>query len=219
MRRDVTGRPASSEFHHNPCRYRRHEGQEEETACQCDAQHEDVQSQLHRLFRHGLQKRFGILHGAVLLGEQITPPILLGAALAATGVAIQPDGKILVAGTENIGGNDDFSIMRLNVNGAKDTTFSTDGRAFRTLGGNEVGTYVAVHTDGSIFVIGYTDVGADDNVGLWALRPDGSDDSGFGISGAKYFTIPGNDRAHAGALTSDGRLVAGGFFLCCLGGI
>src|SRR5439155_18152885 len=44
----------------------------------------------------------------------------------ATGVAVQPDGKIVVTGTAS-GASPDFAVARLNANGSPDTTFGPGG--------------------------------------------------------------------------------------------
>jgi uncharacterized delta-60 repeat protein len=54
-------------------------------------------------------------------------------------VAIQPDGKIIVAGSDYNGGiiasvNNDFAAVRLNSNGALDPTFGSLGKARITMG-------------------------------------------------------------------------------------
>ncbi len=43
-------------------------------------------------------------------------------------VAVQPDGKILMAGYTETGGTGDFAISRFNYDGSLDTTFSGDGK-------------------------------------------------------------------------------------------
>jgi uncharacterized delta-60 repeat protein len=47
----------------------------------------------------------------------------------ATAVALQTDGKIVVAGSAHNGTAEDFAIVRLNVDGSLDTSFSGDGKA------------------------------------------------------------------------------------------
>jgi uncharacterized delta-60 repeat protein len=42
-------------------------------------------------------------------------------------VAIQDDGKIVVVGSADVGGNENFAVARLNPNGTLDTSFSGDG--------------------------------------------------------------------------------------------
>ncbi|MFL7870948.1 MAG: delta-60 repeat domain-containing protein, partial [Anaerolineales bacterium] len=43
-------------------------------------------------------------------------------------VAVQSDGKIVVAGFSYNGSNSDFAVVRYNSDGSLDTTFDTDGK-------------------------------------------------------------------------------------------
>src|SRR4051812_36799290 len=46
----------------------------------------------------------------------------------ASGVALQPDGKIVVVGGSYGGSSTDFSIVRYNANGTLDSTFNSTGK-------------------------------------------------------------------------------------------
>ena len=72
-----------------------------------------------------------------------------GSDLAAA-VAVQADGKIVVAGTSD--GN--FALARYGVDGALDPSFSGDGLVTTDLGGTDDGQGVAIQTDGKIVVAG-----------------------------------------------------------------
>jgi uncharacterized delta-60 repeat protein len=62
---------------------------------------------------------------------------MLGNADYGVGVAIQWDGKIVVAGMAgNSSGNTDFGVVRYNTNGALDTTFGTQGRVTKDFAGS-----------------------------------------------------------------------------------
>jgi uncharacterized delta-60 repeat protein len=70
-------------------------------------------------------------------------------------IAIQHDGKIVVAGAEEqgafaLGGaNDNFVIGRLNTNGTLDTSFNGDGKANIDLGENEEAEGMAIDYNGT----------------------------------------------------------------------
>ena len=70
----------------------------------------------------------------------------------ANGVAIQPDGKLVVVGaTGATGDTENVLVLRYNANGTLDTTFSGDGVATystRGLGGGHGLPGQASHTDG-----------------------------------------------------------------------
>lgn len=144
---------------------------------------------------------------------------------ACKGLAVQPDGKIIVVGAASAsqwGADSDFGIARLNTNGTLDTTFgSGTGKvavAFQLGGGNGESAHSAVvQPDGKIVVAGVATTqthGSDFAVAR--LLPDGSMDSSFNLTGR--VTI---DFAPAGssgtsdvglglALDGQGRLLVGG---------
>jgi uncharacterized delta-60 repeat protein len=133
-------------------------------------------------------------------------------------VAIQADGKIVVAG--NAGNESNFSsdilLARYNVNGTLDTSFSGDGLVLLDLGGTtESAESIAISSDGKIVVAGYL---APNGVGLVArFKTDGSLDTGFGSP--SNTVIPGivvTDFSVGGDPFDDvqigpgGKIVAGG---------
>ena len=74
-------------------------------------------------------------------------------------VALQVDGKILVAGnTDNsVNGNADIVLTRLNTNGSLDSTFNLNGKLISSVGtGNDFATSVILQSDGKIVVAGST---------------------------------------------------------------
>ena len=76
----------------------------------------------------------------------------------ARAVAIQPDGKIVVAGTLSSNEDFDFVLARLNPDGALDFTFSNDGLLTTGFGNNLDSAFaMAIQaTDGRIVVAGST---------------------------------------------------------------
>src|SRR3990170_4852478 len=79
-----------------------------------------------------------------------------GDPVVAEDVAIQEDGKIVMAGYAVVGGDDDFAVARLKPGGTRDSTFSGDGRRTTPMGtGHGVGLAVATQPDGRIVVVGY----------------------------------------------------------------
>jgi uncharacterized delta-60 repeat protein len=59
-------------------------------------------------------------------------------------VAVQPDGKIVVAGHSNSGGTYDFAVARYNADGSPDTTFGASGVVTTDFGGDDRGSAVAI---------------------------------------------------------------------------
>jgi uncharacterized delta-60 repeat protein len=87
-----------------------------------------------------------------------------GSSDMAHAVAIQPDGKIVVAGCNGCNwlGASDFAIARYNTNGSLDQTFGTAGKVvddlyWGPLASTDVANGVAVQSDGKIVVGGFSD--------------------------------------------------------------
>jgi uncharacterized delta-60 repeat protein len=71
----------------------------------------------------------------------------------ANDVVLQPDGKIVVAGSlAAVAG--DFAVARLNANGSPDATFGTAGKATIDFGPAAFGNAVALQPNGRIVVAG-----------------------------------------------------------------
>src|SRR5205823_5199649 len=103
----------------------------------------------------------------------------------ADGVAIQSDGKIVVAGTCNRGGSDNvFAVARYNADGSLDSTFGSGGTVTTDfgLGGSDDSAYaVALQPDGKIVAAGATYLGGvPGDFALARYNPDGTLDSTFG---------------------------------------
>ncbi len=72
-------------------------------------------------------------------------------------MALQSDGKIVVAGGTYNGSNDDFALARYNADGSLDTTFDVDGKLttdFASL--SDSVSSIALQSDGKIVVAGDT---------------------------------------------------------------
>ena len=125
-------------------------------------------------------------------------------------LALQPDGKILVAGRTNFDGCCKFIVARLNSDGSPDESFGgADGRAVVSFGDDEAGAEgIALQPDGKIVVAGYKRAGVN-SAAVARLQPNGSLDSTFGDGGRASLEIPetvGTDVA----LQPDGKIVVTG---------
>ena len=145
-------------------------------------------------------------------GGQVTTSIGAGADVAYA-VAIQSDGKIVVAGSRpsaNRGSN--FALVRYRPTGALDTTFGSRGKVTTDFGiSDDVAYAIVIQPDGKIAVGGYRQVGSNFDFALARYGPSGALDPTFG-SGGKVITPIGTgfDAAHALAIQPDGKIVAGG---------
>ena len=98
--------------------------------------------------------------------------------------ALQPDGKIVVAGTSHNGSGYDFGVARLSYDGALDDTFDDDGKLAFDLGDEDVAYDVLVQADGKLLIAGRSG----DQIALVRLLGD----SGGGQ--APENSLPGDDK-------------------------
>ena len=134
----------------------------------------------------------------------------------AQSVAIQSDGKIVVAGSSNDNdvSGDDFALARYNTDGSLDTSFDTDGKVTTAIGSSNDRAYsVAIQSNGKIVVAGNSSNGGFNTVfALARYNTDGSLDTSFDTDG-KITTAIGSatDTAYSVAIQSDGKIVAAGY--------
>jgi uncharacterized delta-60 repeat protein len=119
-------------------------------------------------------------------------------------LAVQADGRILVAGS----GGFDAIVARLERSGALDPTFGDAGIARVDYGGSDYANRIALLPDGRILGAGSTSVGAD--ALLFRLTTRGAPDTSFAPDGVFAFGGGGLDEAEALSLFADGRFVIGG---------
>ncbi len=127
-------------------------------------------------------------------------------------VAIQPDGKIAVAGEfafqSNVTGEgSDITVARFNSNGTLDLGFggSGTGQLASDIGGRtNTARQLVLQPNGGIVVSG-TPIGGDPHTDVMRFNANGLPDSSFGGSGK--LTIMGSDVGQGLALQADGKLV------------
>jgi uncharacterized delta-60 repeat protein len=135
---------------------------------------------------------------------------------SAWGVAVQPDGKAVVAGTRfDTGPSDDFVLARYTVSGALDPTFDGDGKVTTDFGGRSDGADdVALQRDGKIVAVGsgFPAVVHPLDFALARYNRDGTLDTTFGNGGKVLTTFAPNsiESASAVVIQSDGKIVAAG---------
>ena len=126
-------------------------------------------------------------------------------------VAIQADGKLVVAGETNNGINYDFALVRYNANGTLDATFGTGGKVTTAVGTSDGAAYaLAIQADGKLVVAGATNNGINYDVALVRYNANGTLDATFGTGGKVTTAIGTLDYAYALAVRPDGKLVAAG---------
>jgi uncharacterized delta-60 repeat protein len=122
----------------------------------------------------------------------------------AAGVAIRPDGKIIVVGQDGPTATQRLFIYRFNSDGSLDTTFGTNGKAVSSVNGS-AGLKVVLQPDGKIVVSGYV---MSSGFTVFRFNSDGTADTTFNTTG--YNIFPSAYKAWAVALQADGKIIAGG---------
>ena len=129
---------------------------------------------------------------------------------AAESIAVQRDGKILVAGVSQYGYGSHFALVRYNIDGSLDATFSNDGKLT-----TDFQTYVwqsclTIQSDDKILVGGY-----DSDVGFSLLvryDTDGRIDTTFGTNGIVKAEISNGLKYGSKSITTqnDGKIISVG---------
>ena len=133
-----------------------------------------------------------------------------GAGDTLNSLAIQSDGKIIAAGSAQVGGTTDFALARYNTNGSLDTSFGSGGLVASTAGNSII--KVLIQSDGKILAVG----NANDNFTVARYNSDGSLDTSFGTSGVvstDLCPVQGGataDTVGGAAIQSDGKIVVVG---------
>jgi uncharacterized delta-60 repeat protein len=139
---------------------------------------------------------------------------------AASAVMLQPDGKILVAGTVDFnpdvpGSGLDFALARYNSSGTLDGSFGKGGKVvFDFFGSFDQANGAVLQPDGKIIVVGsasYDSANRDIGFALARFNPDGSIDLGFGTGGKQITGFFGaGAKANGVVMQPDGKFVVAG---------
>ncbi len=127
-------------------------------------------------------------------------------------VAIQVDGKLVVAGSASYGGVRHFALARYDRAGGLDSTFGSGGVVTTTIDLECFGRAVVIQADGSIVVGGASiNNGTNGDFALVRYHTDGSLDTSFGTNGVITTSIGGgDDQGYAVAIQNDGKILAAG---------
>jgi len=128
-------------------------------------------------------------------------------------VARQGDGKLIVAGESVDLGTTVPSLVRYHSNGTLDTTFGSGGKVLLSSVFGGARAVAVVPVTNQILVAGYATLSPGNSTFLlMRLHPNGTLDNAFDGNGILFtdFT-PGDDRANAMALQTDGRIVLAGY--------
>ena len=126
-------------------------------------------------------------------------------------VAIQPDGKIVVAGSAIVNNYwHGFALARYNANGTIDSSFGSNGISRELTGDCDgFGKAVAIQPDGKIVLAGYTSCVSNPHPVILRYNSHGHLDSSFSGTG-KIVANLDYALGYAVAIQKDGKIVVGG---------
>ena len=134
-------------------------------------------------------------------------------------VAVQSDGKIVLAGSIGLlanNGEGQFYLERLNADGTIDTSFGTNGEVETSFGQVAYATSILIQADGKIVVGGATADAANApttaDFALARYTANGSLDPTFGSGGKVVTAFTGNEQVDSLALAPGGKIVAAGSY-------
>jgi uncharacterized delta-60 repeat protein len=166
----------------------------------------------------GAGKRFAVArfheNGALDTTFGVTGKITVPVGSSAEGysVALQGDGKIVVAGTCWSGNSNHFALPRIQTEGTLDTEFGGTGTVITSIGSSSRARGVAVQADGKIVAAGEASTGSASDFAVARFRLDGTPDTSFGGTGKIMTPVSsGTDVGHALAVQSDGKIIVAGY--------
>ncbi|KQT13097.1 hypothetical protein ASG40_19865 [Methylobacterium sp. Leaf399] len=153
-------------------------------------------------------------------GSVITPVGPDSSSATATGVRVQADGKIVVAGyVESSTGTNVFAVVRYNTDGSLDTGFGDGSEVLTPVGlDSGFGAYghgITLQADGKILVAGEGVGTTSTDFAVVRYNADGSLDTTFGIGGTVLTPVGVNDggeaKAYGVTVQADGKIVLAGY--------
>lgn len=132
---------------------------------------------------------------------------------AGRAVAIQDDGKIVVAGYTGEFPAEDFAVVRYNPDGSLDASFGTGGIVITDIiGRNSEGYGMALQNDGKIIVVGASDDAAEANTALVRYNSNGTPDNAFDADGIVITDLFNTeDFGYTIVVQDDNKILVGGF--------
>jgi uncharacterized delta-60 repeat protein len=129
-------------------------------------------------------------------------------------LALQRDGRVVVAGRARVGGRWQLALARYREDGSLDPTFDGDGKVLTDVpaSSDEEAQAVALQPDGKIVAAGFGGSGSAGRLVLARYRENGSLDPTFGTGGIVVTDLPDvtAEKALALALGSGGSIVVAG---------
>ena len=124
-------------------------------------------------------------------------------------IAVQPDGKIVAAGSDNSGS---ITMVRLNANGTKDSTFDGDGQLSTPYLIFPISAVykVLVRPGGKIVTVGTVNKNSDTYYQLMQFMPNGRMDSSFAVNGIFEYKCGYLAAARDAIVLPSGKILIGG---------
>lgn len=132
---------------------------------------------------------------------------------AALDIALQSDGKIVLATGKNITASSpfNFGMARFNQDGTLDNSFGNNGRVSTVFSGaNSLALSVVVQEDDKIILSGIVNNGSNANYAIARYDSVGQLDTSFGIDGKTISDLGFSDIAFVSTLHTDGNLLCAG---------
>ena len=122
---------------------------------------------------------------------------------------LQPDGKLVLAGSCNNGTTADLCALRYEINGTLDASFGSGGKLITVVGsGYSDVSAVALQSDGKLLVAAQCASGSKIDFCTLRYNPNGTLDTSFGSGGVRVTSIgTGNDYVAAMTLQPDDKLI------------
>lgn len=128
----------------------------------------------------------------------------------ATGVALTPDGKIVIGGNSGTGSGNAWAAVRLTSAGLPDATFDNDGKASFKIGTDDRVWGLIVRRDGKVVMAGNIMLSGVNDPALVQFNSNGSVDLGFGVGGYVRTHIGTNGDYFGVAEAPDGKIATTG---------
>lgn len=143
-------------------------------------------------------------------GDGIVTTDVGGAGDEGVSVALQSDGKIVVAGYRIASADYDFAVVRYNTDGTLDNSFDSDGILTSDLnsGSDDFVAKVLVQSDGKILLAGTSGGGGD--FAVVRYNSNGSLDLSFSTDGKVITDLGGDEYGRNMAIQGDGKIVVVG---------
>jgi len=129
-------------------------------------------------------------------------------------IALQDDGKTVMAGYATVAGINRFAVARYNTNGSLDNSFNGSGIQIANLGSDiQIGNSVEIQKNGKIIIAGYTFNGSNNDFAVARFNPDGRPDNTFDTDGILTTDIQNASDDYAGsvAIQNDDKIIVAGY--------